>query len=109
MLGHTGYTVLAAPNGADALDVAARSGGPIHLLLTDVVMQGMSGRELAERLTAQQPETRVLYMSGYTDDAIGRHGVLERGTRFLQKPFTASMLLGRVREALSGEPPKRHA
>src|SRR5204863_515080 len=79
-----GYTVLAAPSGADALALAAQHGATIHLLLTDVVMPGMSGRDLADRLTAQRPGIRVLYMSGYTDNAIVRHGMLEPGLAYLQ-------------------------
>ena len=77
-----------------------RLGGAIALLLTDVVMPQMSGRELAERLAKTSPKLKVLYMSGYTDDAIVHHGVLDPGTRFIGKPFAAVELTRRVREVL---------
>lgn len=95
-----GYTVLEAARPEAALELAATHAGPIHLLLTDVVMPGMSGRELAQRFREQRPEARVLYMSGYTDDTVVRHGVLEAGTAFLQKPFSLDSLARKVREVL---------
>ena len=100
VLERQGYTVLAAPSGADALALAAQHGVTIHLLLTDVVMPGMSGRDLADRLTAQRPGIRVLYISGYTDNAIVRHGMLEPGLAYLQKPFRPDALVRKVREVL---------
>ena len=96
-----GYRVLAAPNGPDALRVAARHAGPIHLLLTDVVMPEMSGRELMHRLAAVRPGVKVLYMSGYSDEAIAHHGALDPGTSFLQKPFSPAALAGKVRQVLT--------
>jgi two-component system cell cycle sensor histidine kinase/response regulator CckA len=95
-----GYTVLEARNGAEALDLGRECTGPIHLLVTDVVMPKMSGRELAERLVTIHPESRVLYMSGYTDGAIGQHGVLDPQTELLQKPFTFDALAQKVRKVL---------
>ncbi len=95
-----GYTVLEAPSAEAALDVARHYSGAIHLLLTDVVMPGMSGHDLAKRLAALRPEVRVVYMSGYTDDAITRHGVLEPGLAFVQKPFTPDAIARKVREVL---------
>jgi signal transduction histidine kinase len=83
-----------------ALDVADRYSGPIHLLLTDVIMPGLSGRDLAVRLATLRPDVRVIYMSGYTDDAITRHGVLEPGFVFVQKPFTPDALARTVRDVL---------
>jgi PAS domain S-box-containing protein len=95
-----GYVVLQADGGDAALKAAARHAGTIHLLLTDVVMPGLSGRELAERLRRARPEVKVLYMSGYTDDAMMRHGLHETDAQFLQKPFSLDALLARVRETL---------
>jgi len=100
----SGYTVIEARNGAEALLLCERHQGPLDLLLTDVVMPRMSGRELAERLAPLRPDLSVLYMSGYTDDAVIRHGVLGAGTAFLQKPFTPATLIGRVRDTLDQTP-----
>ena len=99
-LERSGYTVLQACDPQDALLIAERHGGPIHLLLTDVIMPRQSGRALAERLRPLRPELQVLFMSGYTNEAIVRHGVLEPGTLFIQKPFTPEGLGRKVREAL---------
>jgi PAS domain S-box-containing protein len=99
-LARHGYTVLEAPTAEAALDVASRHSGTIHLLLTDVVMPGMGGRDLARRLTALRPDIRTIYMSGYTEDAITRHGVLEPGLVYVQKPFGPEALARRVREVL---------
>ena len=96
----SGYTVLSAAGPAAALTLSDRYPGPIHLLLTDVVMPEMSGRELCRRLKSLRSRTRVLYMSGYTDEALGRHGVLEPGTFLLQKPFRVAALGQKVREVL---------
>jgi two-component system, cell cycle sensor histidine kinase and response regulator CckA len=101
-----GYTVLVAGNGRDAEHVAGRHEGPIHLIVTDVVMPGMNGREVAQRLAAARAGIKVLYLSGYTDDAIVHHGVLEPGVAFLQKPFTPAVLGRKVREVLDS-PAKR--
>ncbi|HLY62196.1 MAG TPA: PAS domain S-box protein [Terriglobia bacterium] len=99
LAGH-GYTILEAPDGADALLLAAQHKGTIHILLTDLVMPGISGRTLAQHLAVTHPETKVLYMSGYTDDAVIRHGGLESGAAFLQKPFTPETLARKVRDVL---------
>lgn len=97
----SGYVVLEAAGIAEALQLGRHPASPIHLLLTDVVMPGMSGRELAEYLTQANPDMKVLYMSGYTDDAIIQHGILDKKTPFLQKPFTPTALERRVREILT--------
>jgi signal transduction histidine kinase/CheY-like chemotaxis protein len=95
-----GYRVLCAVDGEEALQVAKAHQGPIHLLVTDVVMPRMSGRALADRLQPGRPEMRVLYVSGYTDDAIVRHGVLAEGIQFLSKPFGMEALALKVRAVL---------
>ncbi len=100
VLEQCGYTVMTAPEGLAALQLMATCREKIDLLLTDVVMPQMGGRILAETLQAQFPELRVLFMSGYTDDAVVRHGVLQANTNFLQKPFTPSSLANKVREVL---------
>jgi two-component system, cell cycle sensor histidine kinase and response regulator CckA len=106
VLDNEGYRLLEAPNGVAALSTCAQYEEPIHLLLTDVVMPEMSGRELANRLAAVRPEVKVLYMSGYTDDVIVHHGVLDKGTEFIQKPFTPDVLARKIREVLD-RPGKR--
>jgi CheY-like chemotaxis protein len=95
-----GYTVLEAENGRAALECCRAYHGNIDLVLTDVVMPEMSGRELGERLKAEYPELPVIYMSGYTDDAVIRHGVLRSGSNFIQKPFSPATLTQAVRGAL---------
>jgi PAS domain S-box-containing protein len=95
-----GYRVLSARNGEVALALASDEGQPIHLLVTDVVMPGMNGRQLSERLAQSHPETRTLFTSGYTENIIAHHGVLERGIEFLSKPYTLEALTRRVRELL---------
>jgi PAS domain S-box-containing protein len=99
-LKENGYHVLTAADGAEALQVAAQTPGPIHLLLTDVVMPGINGRVLAERLAPLHPAMKVLYMSGYTDSFIAGHGVLEEGIHLLHKPFTEDALMRKIRELL---------
>jgi two-component system cell cycle sensor histidine kinase/response regulator CckA len=99
-----GYTVLEAPNGDTALRLAAKHHGPIHLLLTDVVMPGLSGRQLAEQLAQLRPDMKLLYASGYADHAIVHHGILEPGIAYLEKPFTPETLGRRVRQLLDSSP-----
>jgi CheY-like chemotaxis protein len=101
LLAAQGYTVLAAANGNEAMEIALAYPGEIHLLITDVVMPGMGGRDLAERLGRERPSMRMLFISGYTDDAILHHGVLDGDTAFMNKPFPPASLLEKVRELLS--------
>jgi len=104
ILEESGYRVIEAGNGEEALAVAGGLDGPIHLLLTDVVMPGMSGGELARRLGESRPMVKVLFMSGFSSEAIATNGNLLPGSSFLSKPFTATDLVNRVQEAL-GVPP----
>jgi PAS domain S-box-containing protein len=100
ILRSAGYTVFDAPNAAEAIKASQRHAGPIHLLVTDVVMPHIGGRELARRLVVERPRMRVLYMSGYTDDAIVQHGMVDPTIAFLPKPITPDALLGKIRETL---------
>jgi two-component system cell cycle sensor histidine kinase/response regulator CckA len=95
-----GYTVIEAHSGSAALDELERRDGPVDLLLTDLVMPAMSGRELADQITGRHPGTKVLYMSGYTDDSLERHGALQSAMAFVEKPFTIDGLLRKVRDVL---------
>ena len=98
-----GYDVLSATSATKALEVAGAHAGPIHLLVTDVIMPGLNGRQLAEALQSVRPDVGVLYVSGYTSDVIAHHGVLDEGVEFLEKPFNSTELLVRVREVLDKE------
>ena len=104
VLRNAGYRVLSASNGEAALDLASHDREPIHLLVTDVVMPGMNGRQLAEHLAEGHPETRTLFTSGYTDNIIAHHGVLDREIEFLSKPYTLEVLTRRVRDILDKAP-----
>lgn len=102
MLQRCGYTVLEAKDGQEALRICREHEGAIDLLMSDVVMPGMNGSELAERATALRPKLRVLLVSGYTDDVICRHGILEKGIPFLQKPYAPDLLAQKIRDILEG-------
>ena len=102
VLATAGYTVMEATSGEEALKLCAASDGPIHLLLTDVIMPAMSGPELVRRLLPTRPDMKVLYMSGYPEDALGPRGLLEPGTPLVQKPFAPETLAIKVREVLDG-------
>src|SRR5271165_2432571 len=104
-----GYRVIEAADGAVAMQIAVAHEGTIHLLLTDVIMPGMHGRELAQRICEIRPNVKVLYMSGYTENVIGRNGTLDAGVRLLQKPFTRRDLKSKVREVLDSTPFPREA
>lgn len=99
-----GYHVLRANNGKDGLRVASEhKGEPISLVITDVVMPQMGGKVMAEWLKATYPDVKILFTSGYTDDAMAQHGLLEEGVAFLQKPYTAATLMQKVRELLDNK------
>jgi CheY-like chemotaxis protein len=97
----SGYRVLVAANGDEALRQVDQHQGTIHLLLTDVVMPGMNGRQLAQRLAALYPEIRTLYTSGYTENAIAHGGIIEEGLSFIGKPYTPQALGQKIREVLA--------
>lgn len=99
-----GYDVIAASSGEEALTISQDLKRDIKLMITDVVMPQMSGRELAERIIALRPNLRVLFMSGYTDDAIVRHGLLDEKLNFIQKPFDSAAVARKVRELLDLDP-----
>jgi CheY-like chemotaxis protein len=100
ILEECGYTVLEAHNGVEALSICVEHNCQIDLLMTDVVMPQMGGREVAEKLAHKYPQMKILFTSGYTDDAVVRHGVIEAGTNFIQKPFALDALAHKVREIL---------
>ncbi len=105
ILEQAGYNVLEARGGEEVVHLSAEHSGAIDLLLTDVVMPKASGKEIADLITSIRPNVRVLFMSGYTDEAIVHHGVLDSGVEFIQKPFTPASLARKVREVLESEPP----
>ena len=108
LLEQAGYNVLAAHEPSAALQLAEHHAGKIDLLITDVVMPGMNGRELAQQLLDRQPDLRRLFMSGYTADVIADHGVLDSGVHFISKPFSPVELAAKIRETLgdpNGKPP----
>jgi CheY-like chemotaxis protein len=96
-----GHTVVEASHGAEALEVARRYQGPLDMLVTDMVMPKMSGRELADRLLEEHPQLKILFISGYTSDTAARHGILEGEMAFLQKPFGLRDLARKIREVLN--------
>src|SRR5204863_6344620 len=100
VLERQGYRVLEAPNGHVAMDVAAKMEITINLLITDMMMPQLGGRQLADRLSAVQPKLKVLFISGFTDDVALRQGVLATGVEFLEKPFGPDVLARKVREVL---------
>ena len=105
ILASCGYSVLEATNGKEAIQRAQTNARTIHLLMSDVVMPHLGGRELAERIRARRPGCKVLFLSGYADDAVVRHGILDGGYAFLQKPFTPVSLARKVRSVLGDSQP----
>ena len=105
ILSGLGYSVLVGGNGEDAVRVSAGHDGPIHLLVTDVIMPGMGGRELADRLLKSRPDLKVLYISGYTEDSVIAQGVFSSQMAFLQKPIASADLAQKVRAILDAEQP----
>ena len=101
MLQKLGYSVLVAAGGAEAIGIAGSYAGTISLLLTDVVMPNMSGRQVADQLLAMRPGLKVLYLSGYTDTTVIHHGVLDNDVDFLPKPFSREVLARKIREVLA--------
>jgi CheY-like chemotaxis protein len=97
-----GYTVLAAEDGQTALRTAGAHAGRIDLVVVDIVLPGMKVRELVDRLTAERPDLKILYISGFTGDLVGQHGLVQLETNFLQKPFTVDGLARKIREVLNG-------
>ena len=97
-----GYTVLVADGGGKALQIADEYAGAIQLIVTDVIMPGLSGRQAAEKIKAARSEVEILFISGYTSEAIEKHGVLAPGAKFLSKPFTTEDLLRKIRDVLEG-------
>ena len=100
ILQRSGYAVLEAAGGVEALDTLREHPGPIHLLLTDVIMPEMNGRDVAQRVRAQRPGIRVVYMSAYSPEAIAHDGLLDEGAAFVRKPFESGLLLQTVRRTL---------
>jgi two-component system cell cycle sensor histidine kinase/response regulator CckA len=103
LLEEAGYQVIDARSGVDAIEVTARYSGPIHLLLTDVVMPGMNGPDLAERLSLTHPDMKVLCMSGYTGTFANLNGLVDRCVEMIEKPFSRDMLLRKVREVIDSQ------
>jgi two-component system cell cycle sensor histidine kinase/response regulator CckA len=100
MLKRLGYTVLIAASGAEAIETSRAHQGEIALLLTDVIMPNMSGTELAQEIRRSRPEIKIVYVSGYTENAVLRHGMLDAGVNFLAKPFSREALARKLRDAL---------
>ena len=98
-----GYTILEASEGEEALQVCRQHDGTIHLLLSDVIMPGITGVPLIEQIKSLRPDIRILFMSGYTDDALGRQGVLASGVSYIQKPFMPADLLRKVYDILESQ------